>query len=254
MNEITFNGMVVGELDKAEKGKTLIVLTAEKGIIYVQAPGAHKISSSYLKSAQLFAYSNFLCYINKDYYLIKEANLYEDFFDLRSDYQGYCLASYVVDVAQSVAVDSSDCKEILSLALNTLYCITKKVYPYEHIRCVFESRLAMLLGFIPDLYNCPFCDEENGDKPMVFDLEDGFVCCASCLPEDAESQVCATISKGTLLALKYIASAPAKQVFAFSIDKKSETQLSAICEKYLHLRTERKYKTLSVYKDALKQI
>ncbi len=251
MHDEVFGGVVLGEIDKAEKGKTLVVLTAEKGTVYIQAPGAHKLTASYLKSAQLFAYSRFFCYAKKDYYLLKEAYLFEDFFDLRTDYVGYCLAAYVAEVALSVAIDKADCKNILSLTLNTLYAITKKLYPAEHIRYVFEMRLSALLGFEPDLEYCPFCDSQNGEKHMMFDLEDGFVCCTDCLPDEADRSVCCPITKSALLAMKYIISAPSKQIFSFSTDDATAKCLSSVCQKYLHLRTEKRYKALPVYKNAL---
>lgn len=252
MHDETFSGVVLGEIDKAEKGKTLVVLTAEKGTVYVDAPGAHKLAASYLKSAQLFAYSRFFCYAKKGYFLLKEASLFEDFFDLRYDYVGYCLAAYVAEVALSVAVDKADCQNIMSLTLNTLYAITKKLYPYEHMRYVFEMRLATLLGFEPDVEYCPFCDGQNGEKHMMFDLEDGIVCCADCLPDEADRLVCCKITKSALLAIKYIVSAPAKQIFSFGTDDATAKCLSDVCQKYLHLRTEKRYKSLPVYKNALK--
>ncbi len=252
MHNETFSGVVLGEIDKLEKGKTLVVLTAEKGIVYIDAPGAHKLTASYLKSAQLFAYSRFFCYAKKGYYLLKEASLFEDFFDLRYDYVGYCLAAYIAEVALSVAVDKSDCQNVISLTLNTLYAITKKLYPYEHIRYVFEMRLASLLGFEPDIEYCPFCGEQNYSKPMTFDLEDGFVCCTDCLPDEADTSVCCDLTKSALLAIRYIVSAPSKQIFSFGTDQATVKCLSAVCQKYLHMRTEKRYKSLPVYKNALK--
>ncbi len=247
-------GIVLGEIDKSEKGKTLIVLTYDRGVIYVEAPGAHKISSSYLKSAQLFAYSRLMVYKRKDYYLLTEAYLMEDFFGLRNDYVGFCLASYVAEMALSIAVDKADGAELLSLTLNTLYAINKQLFGFEHIRAVFQLRAACILGFEPDVESCPFCDKPNDGGQMIFDLENGYVCCADCLPEDAERECCLAVDKGTVMALRYVSICAANKIFSFALDAKSGNIFSRASEMYIMLRAERKYKSLDIYKKALKGI
>lgn len=109
-----------------------------------------------------------------------------------------------------------------------------------------------MLGFEPDVEYCPFCGAQNGDVPMMFDLEDGFVCCTSCLPEEADGNVCVPLTKSALLAIRYIVSAPSKQIFSFGTDEKTAECLSEACRKYLHLRTEKRYRSFNVYKNALK--
>lgn len=245
-------GIVLSEIDKSEKGKTLIVLTADRGVIYVEAPGAHKISSSYLKSAQIFAYSRLFVYKRKDYYLLTEAYLMEDFFSLRNDYVGFCLASYVAEMSLSLAVDKADSDRLLSLTLNTLYAISKQLFDHEHIRAVFQLRAACILGFEPDVENCPFCEKDNTDGKMIFDTENGYVCCADCLPEDADRTLCVTVDRGAVMAIRYVSICPGNKIFSFALNAESMGMFSAASEIYIMQRAERRYRSLDIYKKALK--
>ena len=90
----TFDGVVIREQQSGENGKTLSVLTENDGVVSVSASGARKITASYLKSAQLFAYSHMTVYDKNGHLTLTEAELIEGFYYIRKDLLSLAFASY----------------------------------------------------------------------------------------------------------------------------------------------------------------
>ena len=78
-------GIVIREVPKGETSKLLTVVTSSLGVITVNAKGVRKLSSPYLKSAQLFAFSDMLIYDKNGFYTLSEASLIADFYPIRED-------------------------------------------------------------------------------------------------------------------------------------------------------------------------
>ena len=59
----------------------------------------------------------------------------------------------------------------------------------------------------------------------------------------------ARLCPDSLAALRYIVSAPAKQLFSFRLEGEAMQRLSAAAERYLLLQTERQFSTLTYWKN-----
>ena len=142
----TVNGIVIREKPLGEKGKLLYVLTQYEGVIAVKATGAKNISASYLKSAQLFAYSELNIYDKNKHYTLTEAKLIESFYDLRKDVSVFALASYICELALLTAVPSDD--GILRLLLNCLYALSINLSGRDTIKA-YSNTGCLCLGLSP---------------------------------------------------------------------------------------------------------
>lgn len=242
-------GIVVREAAKGENDKLLTVLTGDEGVLTVNAPGVRKISASNLRSAQLFAYSDLLLYVKNGFYTLQESILHEDFYSLREDVPNFALGCYLCELASAVSVGGEEGNEILRLLLNALYAAEKKLASPRIIKTAFEFRIAALIGYEPELTECPICGKSADVIPnRMFELTDGYLFCASCEnPEEGFSRR-AKVSSACYAAMKHLLGSPVNKIFLFRLEENALAELSALTEEYLLLRVDKKIKTLDFLK------
>lgn len=250
--QLKLKGIVVRESAKGEQDKLLTVLTGQMGVLYVKAPGVRKLSASNLRSAQLFAYSDLLLYEKNGFYTLQESILQEDFYALREDVSAFALGCYLCELAAAVSVGGEEGDEILRMLLNALYAAEKHLADLLVIKTSFEFRVAALIGYEPDLSECPICGTEaDAMKNRMFELTDGYLFCASCEnPQEGYSRR-VPVSPACYAALKHILSAPVNKIFLFRLEDAALAELSAITEEYLLMRVDQKLKTLDFLKKNL---
>ena len=246
------NGLVTRSIELPGTDSLICIYTAEKGMITAVAKGAKWVSNKNMTAAQLFCYGHFLIYRRGDKYWVKEAELLEGFFDLRSDIEQTALASYVCDVVNDTSTNQPE-EDVLRLALNTLYAICAKAsFDRDLVKAAFEMRMACLLGFMPDLSGCVHCGRTDGDF-MLYVMDGALVCdgcrhsLASLPPEEGESHIVEIVSPGVLSALRYVVSCPLQKLFSFRLHDIDKTLFCRLTESYLTNQLERTFKSLSFY-------
>ncbi|MEG1742866.1 MAG: DNA repair protein RecO [Clostridia bacterium] len=226
---LNFSGVVIREEPKSETGKLLYVLTENDGIVIISARGARKISASYLKSAQLFAYSTFTVYQKNNYNTLTEAQLIENFYNIRNDIFSFSFASYVCELAQNMAVPGDGA--ILRLVLNTLFAISKNVAPLKIIKAVFEFKLCCMNGY--------FLKIKQGD---YFNFDQSEFCDAPI------GNNCIKLNSAVKKTLTYISECELSKMLAFTADDTTIGLLCVFAEKYLLSLAEFTPKTLLFFK------
>ena len=89
MAEEKFDGVVLRETPLGETGKRLVVLAKDLGKITVSAKGAKSAKSHLSAPSQLFSYSSFTAYKNRNFYNASQAEIIESFYALRSDMEKF---------------------------------------------------------------------------------------------------------------------------------------------------------------------
>ena len=247
--EKTFRALVVREVAVGESDKLLTALAEGIGKLTIICKGVRNIKSQRLASTQLFCYDEFTVSQRNEMYYLKEASLIENFYTIREDIESLALAEYICDAVGEVSLEGAEGESdgILSLALNTLYMISKKSRPLLFIKSVFEMRLCSIIGFEPYLDNCSVCGKETDSG--VLDINGGVLICSDCIlsEEITQSFVRAELSPALLSALLYIVRAPSKRLFSFSLGEDEIQKLSEICEKYFLARVEHGFDTLRFF-------
>ncbi len=238
-------GIVIREAQKGETSKLLTVLTDAMGVITVNAKGVRKLSSPYLKCAQLFAFSDMLLYEKNGYYTLTEAALITDFYAISKDMNNYALACYLCDAASAFAVKGEESNNLLRLVLNSLYAIENNIAPRAIIKAAFELRLCTECGFEPSVHFCSGCDTEFGEKVYYFDVVNGDSYCDACV---LKSPLVFPVSVSNHKAFYHITECELSRLFSFRVHNDDLDILAAIAEKFLLNRAERGFKTLSFYK------
>ncbi|MGN1306081.1 MAG: DNA repair protein RecO [Faecousia sp.] len=237
-------GIILRETEYKDADKLLTVLTREHGKLTLRARGVKSGRSRSKAACQFLTYSEFTVSEKQGKYTITEAVVKEMFPELREDIELLYLASYFAQVTDAVAQEEDASPELLSLLLNALYALAKLEKPQKLVKAVFELRLACIAGFLPDLRGCAVCGNPN---PNRFNVTQGILQCAECR-NDATDGIRMPVSEGSLAAMRYIASADPKRLFAFTLSDGALQELNGLTESYLTMRLERGFFTLDLYK------
>lgn len=265
--KISTKGLIIRETPTGENDKYITVLTPERGKISVYCRGVRKLKSRHLVCTQLFCYNEFILEYKNDKYWLCEASLIESFYAIREDLCAFSFAQYAVEVANEVTIEENEESDMLQLLLNTLYLACKREKPIPLVKAVFELRVAVICGVMPDLTSCVDCGTvkiTNGEI-YYFDILNGTIKCSPCNKKAQEeneeiydefgekiSRIVIMVSSATLSAMRYIISAPPKKIMNFSLDGEKIPELSLICEKYLVNQLECSFDTLDFYNQTAK--
>lgn len=239
------DGLVVRQVNYKDNDQILTVLTKEHGLMTLKARGVRSRSSRLKGACQLLAYSEFTVFENRGFHTINEANAIQMFPELRTDIELLSLASYFAQVAEVLSQEDMPNPELLSLTLNALYALCRRLCTPELVKAAFELRAACLGGYTPQLSGCAVCGDPEPDR---FDVRGGILCCASC---SAGEGLRLPVSPGSLAAIRYLVSCDAKRLFSFRLEGRAVKELCDLAETYLQTQLERGFYTLDFYKSLL---
>ena len=242
---ITTNALVLREVRYKESDRILTVISAEDGIMTVKASGALRKNSVISAGTQQLTYSELVLFENKDRMNVKEALVIEPFTGLRANFENYALGCYLAECVEALLPENTSEPAVMQLILNSLFALSHEMADPLLIKAAFELRLMSLLGYTPELGRCAVCGEEAPESPYLC-IESGHICCDGC-KSSAEGRICA-ITSDVLQAMRYIVSAPAKQLFSFRTAGADLRLLCTACESYLLAHSERRFPTLDYWK------
>ncbi|MBR4309230.1 MAG: DNA repair protein RecO [Oscillospiraceae bacterium] len=244
---IKTKGIVLRETSYQEQDKLLTVLTENYGKLTVRARGAKSTRNTMKAAYQLMAYSEMTLMEQQGRYVMTEAVTKELFSELQEDIELLSLSSYFLQVTEAVAQEEDPEPELLSLLMNVLYALGKLKMPQALVKMVFELRLCCVIGFLPALEACGYCEQGT---PAFFHIREGRLSCANCAQSMTDG-IRMPLSPGALEALRYICYADSKKIFSFRLASECLQQLSNLSEAYLCAQLERGFYTLDFYKTLL---
>ena len=249
-------GLVIRTTDLGESDRLITIFTEEEGIVTARARGARSYKSRKMSATMQFCYSSFVLFSTNDKFQVREAELIESFFDIRNTIEGLALAGYIAEVLDDAGIAEAE-RDLLRLALNSLYAISREKYPLDKIKATFEVRAATILGFMPDVLACSDCGEKHGD--FYFDIMAGAVQCKECraravsrretISEPHESHIISILTEGAKDAIAYSVFAPLEKVLSYSVSDEDMHLFSRAAEEYLTNHLERSYKALKFYNE-----
>ncbi len=245
-------GIIIKQTDSGEKGKLLTILTDNKGVIYAKAAGGKNVGASYFRCVQLFTYCEFHMYSghNPNYLTILDALYIRSFFDLSKDIENFALAAYCAELCKISFVGGSEDNKLLKLLLNTFHTIEKAEYPHDHVKAVFEMRLAVMLGFAPLLDECDLCGVSLPceEATTYFDTEQCTVRCESCVKANETDANVYIMPAAVYRSVLHCVIADKDKLFSFKTDTETLKIFAKISEKYILRRLEYEPKALPLYK------
>ncbi len=239
----TTKALVLREVKYKEADRILTLFTADNGKITAKARGALRKGSRTAAATQQLSWSDMTLFFNKGKWTVNEASVIEAFDGLKADIVSFALGSYFAECVEALSVEDQKDGELLSLVLNSLYALSRKLHDPRKIKAAFELRLMSLSGYHPSVERCASCGEENPSEP-VFDLLDGRLFCRKCCTRGSA----VSLDEKSLSAMRHVLSAPPKQIFSFELSGDSLLTLGFAAERYLLTQTERSFGTLDYYK------
>ena len=241
----TLRGLVLREVKYKESSKILTILTEEEGKITAEAKGVLRKGSKSAASAQLLVWSELTLSEYRGRYTLTEGSVLEDFAELRQDLADYALGCYFAELMEAVSDEDSPNASLLHLGLNALFALSRKLYDAQHIKAVFELRLACLAGFAPLLDRCSVCGRSDPEKPRL-SVYGGAVHCTGCAPDTPGKSL--ALCQASLSAMRHVSAADPKRIYSFTLDEPSAARFSEACEEYVLAQLDRGFKTLDYWK------
>ena len=243
---LTIQAIVLRVTDYNDRDALLTVLSRNHGKLTIKARGLRRKNSPLVAPCQLLAYGEFTLFEYKGQYTINEAHSLELFSHLRRDLTKLSLGTYFAQVSEVISQEDLPNPELQSLLLNCLYALSKLELDESKIKAVFELRAACLAGYMPDLFGCHNCGNQNPDR---FDISEGLLECHGCRSTGGGIRM--PVTAGVLEAMRYICLCESRKVLSFQIGRENLDLLSNLTEAYLTTQLERGFSTLDFYKSLL---
>ena len=243
---LTIQAIVLRVTDYNDRDALLTVLSRSHGKLTIKARGLRRKNSPLVAPCQLLAFGEFTLFEYKGQYTINEAHSLELFSSLRRDLTKLSLGSYFAQVADVISQEDLPNPELQSLLLNTLFALSKLDIAEQKVKAVFELRAACLAGYMPDLFGCHNCGNQNPDR---FDITEGRLECQKC--RSLGGGIRMPVTSGVLDTMRYICLCESKRILAFDIGQDNLQLLSNLTEAYLTAQLERGFSTLDFYKSLL---
>ena len=252
----SLRGLVIRVTDIKENDRLLTIYTEEMGLISALAKGSRSLKSRKMASTVQLAYSDFVLYGEGEKLFVREASLIEGFYGVRDTIDGLALSMYICEVIEEVGTADGE-RELLRLALNSLFAISAGKHAPEKIKAAFEMRISAILGYMPDLSACERCGNDEGE--FFFDVMAGAIECNAChkissaggdrLAQEHEASVICILSQSCRTAMLYSLYSPLEKLFSFTLGKDDMRLFSRAAEEYLLNHLERGFRTLDFYKE-----
>lgn len=239
----TTKALVLREVKYKEADRILTLFTADNGKITAKARGALRKSSRTAAATQQLTWSDMTLFFNKGKWTVNEASVIEPFDGLKENIAAFALGSYFAECVEALSVEDEKEPELLSLALNSLWALSRGLHDPRKIKAAFELRLMALSGYLPALERCALCGEEQPEEP-VLDLIDGRLYCRKCCRRGSA----VSLDGESLAAMRAVLAAPPKQIFSFELTEQALVNFAYAAENYLLTQTERSFGTLDYYK------
>ena len=243
---LTIQAIVLRVTDYNDRDALLTVLSRNHGKLTIKARGLRRKNSPLVAPCQLLAFGEFTLFEYKGQYTINEAHSIELFSQLRRDLSKLSLGTYFAQAAEVISQEDMPNPELQSLLLNCLFALSKLNISEVKVKSVFELRAACLAGYMPDLFGCHNCGNQNPDR---FDISEGMLECHAC--RSVGGGIRMPVTSGVLEAMRYICLCEPKKLLAFEIGSENLQKLSNLTEAYFLTQLERGFTTLDFYKSLL---
>ena len=240
---LTIQAIVLRVTDYNDRDALLTVLSRNHGKLTIKARGLRRKNSPLTAPCQLLAFAEFTLFEYKGQYTINEAQSLELFMPLRRDLTRLSLGTYFAQAAEVISQEDLPNPELQSLVLNCLFALSKLGEPEEKVKAVFELRAACLAGYMPDLFGCHNCGDQNPDR---FDISQGMLECRACRTSGGGIRM--PVNPAILEAMRYICLCEPRKLLSFHIGPENMKALASLTEAYLTTQLERGFATLDFYK------
>jgi DNA repair protein RecO (recombination protein O) len=247
MAEQKVHGIVISEAVMGDKDKRIVLLTREVGKLTVLAKGVLSPKSRFASATQLFCCASYVLTKGRTFYYIKEAELSDSFYELRTDLSALAWAGLMVEAASETAIDGRENQKLLDLLLRGLMAMRRDTSRARLVASTFLWRLTADNGYRPNLTACYLCGcKDEGTETWGFVPEEGGLVCPNCFARRVPDQY---LEPDVRYTLQYILSAPEDKVYRFRCEPSLEEKVCDTACRYLQYQTGGRYQSLNFIRD-----
>lgn len=232
------DGIVVRSAALGDNGKMLTVLTRERGVISVSAPGVKSLKNKNSQAVMPLCYSSFVLNEKGEIYSLVSADIKENFYALREDMKALAYGVYFADLAAFVVGRDNCADDEMRLLLNTLYLLCRNGKRCTVLCAAFEVKICEYAGIAPYVEAC-----ECGNDGEYFD-----VCSGECVCLSHKTQTAVKMSANAKAVLRYVQNADLKEALTFDTKEEIATEVSFLTENFMKNQLGRLPKSLDYIK------
>lgn len=220
MGVVEIRGIVIGESQRGESNKQLLVLAKGLGKIWVSARGAKNTKSKLLAGTQLFSYCDFLAFEGRGFYSLTQAALIESFYHIRMEMERLAEAVYLAELLERTCPSGMEQDDTLKLFLTALSVLEGGIVPPKLVSRIFEVKYLQLSGLMGE-EECVVCGGVG--EPLFFERAECIFVCDSHKTREAVALI-----GGVQKAISFIMEHDGRGLFTFRLSPEALAQLDEI--------------------------
>lgn len=243
--QITTDALVLKEHIVDDESRIVTLLTKNHGVIYAYIKGAKRLRSKLTSPTQLFCYSTFVLFKSKNRYSVNSADVHTMFFELTADIEKFTLVNYLAQLMIELAPEDENTPDYLRLMLNCLHLLKTNKKSVLFIKPLFELRVLVMAGYMPDLTACLHC-ACFAHKEMYFLPVHGTLVCGGCKQQSTGERML-QIDKGILTAMRHIIYAPFDKLFGFMLPEGALWRLGEVTQEFACTQLGKTFASLEMF-------
>ena len=146
---IKTEAIVLKTADLGEADRLLTIYSKEFGKIQVLAKGIKKLESKLRYNLEPLSYSLLILVEGKNFRIVKDAVLIDQFLSVRNDLEKIKIAYKIVDIINELIAGEEKDEDVWNLILETFMAIERDKIYLNLVVSEFQSSLLKLLGYDP---------------------------------------------------------------------------------------------------------
>jgi DNA repair protein RecO (recombination protein O) len=237
-------GIIIKKVDRNEADQLFTVYTEDFGKIDVLGRGIRKTASKLRSGIETIYFSEIEFIQGKNYKTLTDAILIDNFWNLRKDLERLALALKISENLDNLIHNQETDLKIWNLVTRTFQELNNPNFKFSIYNLqyyYFFWNLLSVLGYRPELYNCPVCRQKLKPEKIYFNQEEGGVICRNCFLKKKESGV--EVELNAIKVLRIILDKKKEIIYKLKIEDNSLNSLRDLSQKYLSFLLDRDIKS-----------
>jgi DNA repair protein RecO (recombination protein O) len=237
---IRVEAIVLRHMELGEADRILTVYSRERGKLSVLAKGIRKLHSRKAGHVEPFTRVILQLAPGKDLYILTQAEMVDNYENLRIDLEMFGYGSYVVELMDKFTLDEGDGQMITyRLLKETLERLDQGHDPMLVLR-YFEMHLLDMMGFKPELQYCVISGNQIKPEDQYFSTERGGVVAPG---HRSGLEMVTAIQMDTLRYMRHFQRSAYKDVVRAKIDEGVMREFEILMQSYITHILERSLNT-----------
>ncbi len=223
--------VVLRQREIGEADRLLSLYTPGLGKLTVVAKGVRRIKSKMGGHLEMLNQVTALLARGQTLDSVSQAELKEGFLPLRDDLWRLSCGLYVAEMIDRFTPERQPNTELYHLLLDTLGRIAQAKKGDLVLR-FFDIRFLDLMGFRPQLYHCPHCNQALKEPPFVLSAGSGGLVCPGCRDKVAAGDL-RPVTVNAVKALRFLQANPFETAVRLNLDSELASELEYLLRGFM---------------------